>query len=442
MSKQQNATAAALFLRGHFEVDAARLSAIAEGFGREILHCAAGKPGSLATLLTFLGPPESRLDGQFLAIDLGGTNLRVLLASISGGETRVIHQVKRKLTRKDNCRKSADLFDAIALDVAAFVNEHGIPPPHPIGFTFSFPFHQESLTSARIMKWTKGFDMSDGPGLDIIGLMNSALAQKKVADGRIAAIINDTTGTLLAGAAKDPACRLGMILGTGTNICAELPCSMIGKPRGGYTGKSMYVNLESGNFDKNLPRNRFDEELDRASSNPGHQWEEKMVSGLYLGELAGIVLRDMHENGLFLKAAGPGPQAGLSKIAAEDLAEAGLAPAPKLCKTLVEGLGLRGADEEDALVFKDAAAWISRRSARISAALVAGCVKIIEPALDNPQTVAIDGSLFQRYPGYGDMMRSALEEILGNSAEKISLVQASDGSGIGAAIAAAVATKG
>ena len=33
------------------------------------------------------------------------------------------------------------------------------------------------------------------------------------------AIINDPVGALMAGAHKDPKCRVGLILGTGTNCC-------------------------------------------------------------------------------------------------------------------------------------------------------------------------------------------------------------------------------
>ena len=35
----------------------------------------------------------------------------------------------------------------------------------------------------------------------------------------VLAILNDTTGTLMSCAWKEPKCRIGLILGTGTNAC-------------------------------------------------------------------------------------------------------------------------------------------------------------------------------------------------------------------------------
>ncbi|CAF5065320.1 unnamed protein product, partial [Rotaria magnacalcarata] len=35
------------------------------------------------------------------------------------------------------------------------LNQPGVH--YPLGFTFSFPCHQEGLASARLTSWTKGF---------------------------------------------------------------------------------------------------------------------------------------------------------------------------------------------------------------------------------------------------------------------------------------------
>ena len=36
---------------------------------------------------------------------------------------------------------------------------------------------------------------------------------------QVVAILNDTTGCLMSTAWKEPKCRIGLILGTGTNAC-------------------------------------------------------------------------------------------------------------------------------------------------------------------------------------------------------------------------------
>ena len=54
-------------------------------------------------------------------------------------------------------------------------------------------------------------------------------------------------------------------------------------------------------------------------------------------------------------------------------------------------------------------------------------------------TVGIDGSLFEKYPGFGTKMTDVFKELYGEKSEKIALAHSKDGSGRGAAIIAAVA---
>lgn len=76
-----------------------------------------------------------------------------------------------------------------------------------------------------------------------------------------------------------PACMMGMILGTGLNGCYYQPNAN----DYGYIGN--IINTEVGGFDKDLPWNIIDIEVDFASTNPGRQRLEKMISGMYLPEL-------------------------------------------------------------------------------------------------------------------------------------------------------------
>jgi hexokinase len=62
--------------------------------------------------------------------------------------------------------------------------------------------------------------------------------------------------------------------------------------------------------------------------------------------------------------------------------------------------------------------------------------------LERKHTVAIDGALFEKYPGYPENMRGVLEELFSNRTDRIALCATSDGSGIGAAVIAAVASSG
>lgn len=59
-----------------------------------------------------------------------------------------------------------ELFDFIAAALAEFVETEGddfhLPEgrQRELGFTFSFPVHQTSISSGTLIKWTKGFSIN------------------------------------------------------------------------------------------------------------------------------------------------------------------------------------------------------------------------------------------------------------------------------------------
>jgi hexokinase len=83
----------------------------------------------------------------------------------------------------------------------------------------------------------------------------------------IAALVNDTVGTLLAHSYKHPNTFIGAIFGTGTNGAYVEDTRNI-KAMTNPTSDEMIINIEWGNFDKNktvLPVTIFDNKLDRES---------------------------------------------------------------------------------------------------------------------------------------------------------------------------------
>jgi len=53
----------------------------------------------------------------------------------------------------------------------------------------------------------------------VVSLLNEALSRQGVSNIRLAALVNDTVGTLVSRSYNDPNCDIGIILGTGTNAC-------------------------------------------------------------------------------------------------------------------------------------------------------------------------------------------------------------------------------
>ncbi len=90
------------------------------------------------------------------------------------------------------------------------------------------------------------------------------------------ALVNDTVGTLMACAYKDPLTAIGLILGTGTNACYIENLDKVGTWDGDFVEpKQVIINMEWGAFGDNgrlnLIRTKYDEEVDLSSLNPGKQ---------------------------------------------------------------------------------------------------------------------------------------------------------------------------
>ena len=96
---------------------------------------------------------------------------------------------------------------------------HKLPPSqqYNLGFCFSLPMIQKSLDVGILVSWTKNYNCPGVEGEDVVGMLNKALAEVGVGNVKVVAILNDTTGTLVAGSHDFPDAGIGLILGTGTN---------------------------------------------------------------------------------------------------------------------------------------------------------------------------------------------------------------------------------
>lgn len=103
---------------------------------------------------------------------------------------------------------------------------------------------------------------------------------------------------------KDERCRIGLILGTGTNACylEEVKDIHTINQEDFVRQKHMVINTEWGAFGDNgeldFIRTKWDRKVDEFSVNPGKQIFEKMISGMYMGELIRQVLVDLIKDDL------------------------------------------------------------------------------------------------------------------------------------------------
>lgn len=431
-------------LRRSFDITYRDIEAIIADFHAEMARGLKGEGGSLKMLPAFVDVARGSESGTFIALDLGGTNFRVLQVSLNGkGRAKVEHTEKFVIPKSVMRGTGAGLFNFIARSIQRFLIGHVDPKgKRRLGFAFSFPIRQEHIASGILINWTKGFTATGVVGGDVVKLLGRSLEDYGIRNVEITALANDTVGTLAAKSYEDPTCDIGVIFGTGTNACYRERLANIKKigPRACGGSKRMIINIEWGNFN-GFMTSEFDRMLDESSNNPGKQIMEKMISGMYLGELVRLVISDMIRKKLIFK----GRKAGffrdgfttehMSQI--EDDRSRGM----KMAGRYLETIGVKKANADDLRVLKRVCRVVSRRAARISAASLAAVVTWMDPGVRRRHTVGIDGTLYERYPGFRRTIRSVLGGLFGERKKNIRLVHAKDGSGIGVAVVAAVAAR-
>ncbi|KAK7179244.1 hypothetical protein DPSP01_003503 [Paraphaeosphaeria sporulosa] len=463
--------------------------------------------------------PNGTEKGLYMAVDLGGTNFRVCSIQLHGNTTFSLTQSKVAIPKELMVAKtSQELFSFLAKQIENFLKAHheehytgflrrrntgGDAKEEEIfnlGFTFSFPVNQIGINKGLLMRWTKGFDIADAVGKDVCALLQTEIDALGL-PVRVAALVNDTVGTLMARSYTSPGktgTLLGAIFGTGTNGAYVEKLDKVtkltkSKDSGDYdksTGE-MIVNTEWGSFDnslRTLPNTPYDTELDEKSVNPGIQMFEKRVSGMFLGEILRLAIigllkdptfplfrdensaqNDIHSTTQIYDNSPLYKQWGIDtsflSICAGDTS-----PGYRMIRqTLDKDYGITAVSAEDAEAVRAIAAAIGRRAARLAAVAIAGIVintgrldgakgtatteqkeginpprGDVEPSEEDVIDVGVDGSLVEFYPNFEDHIREALREIesIGEKGEKrIRIGIAKDGSGVGAALIALVAGR-
>ncbi|KAL2158329.1 hypothetical protein VTH06DRAFT_4377 [Thermothelomyces fergusii] len=453
---------------------------------------------SLSQIPTYVtAVPNGSEKGLYMAVDLGGTNFRVCSIQLLGNNSFRHAYNKVAIPKHLMVAKTAqELFAFLALEIKKFLQEHhnedfehhirrrmtvsspdGFKDEHifHMGFTFSFPVKQIGINKGTLIRWTKGFDIPDAVGKDVCALLQEEIDKLNL-PVKVAALVNDTVGTLMARSYTSPnkhGSILGAIFGTGTNGAyieklANLKKGLVGE-YDDSTGH-MVINTEWGSFDNELnvlPTTKWDDALEKGSINPGYQMYEKRVSGMFLGEILRLVVLELYNNpnvSFFKDENSSFNDRGSVTVVDKDsplykpwgvdtsiMSTAAADHDPELSalrQALERDLKIYAPAYEDALAFKRIAHAIGRRAARLAAVAVAAVV-IQTGKLDDPELlgedidIGVDGSLVEHYPGFRSMITEALKitEGIGESANRIKIGLTQDGSGVGAALIASVAAS-
>ncbi|KAJ2916479.1 hypothetical protein MD484_g3907, partial [Candolleomyces efflorescens] len=458
----------------------------------------------MAMIPTFVpGVPDGSEKGTFLALDLGGTNLRVCEVVLNGDKTFSLTQKKYKVSETLKQGEASALFDYIADSVDAFLTSHaktdynngrGTGDAVYLGFTFSFPVEQTALAKGKILTWTKGYAAKNAVGNDVVQLLQDAFDRKHM-HVKCIALVNDTVGTLLTRSYIAGGALIGAIFGTGTNGAYVEEISNLKKLAGtsAAKGEHMIINCEWGAFNNSrthLPITPYDNTVDRLSINPKYQTFEKFISGMYLGEIVRLIavsLVDAVPQPLLFKGKSTAAlnkhygldtsfmsqveEAWIGEDRSEDAFE--LPPLgsvwdesklnakvlPKLQRlreivaTTLE-YKLEDVSYRDAAILRWLSELVANRSAVLSGVAVAAVLvqtgrgrfpgDTTTPLKGQNDTlgVGVDGSLVEHYPNYEKKIRHSVRVVVGEDVEKrVDIGLAKDGSGVGAALCALQALK-
>ncbi|KAI9653037.1 MAG: hexokinase A [Alyxoria varia] len=441
-------------LEEQFVVDQAKLKEITEHFVSELRQGLTKEGGDIPMNVTWcMGFPTGNETGTYLALDMGGTNLRVCEIQLpeEKGEFDII-QSKYRMPEELKSGKAEELWEYVADCLKQFIDYHHEGESIgrlPLGFTFSYPCTQEYIDNGILQRWTKGFDIDGVEGKDVVPPFEKALEERGVPI-KLTALINDTTGTLIASSYTDEQMKIGCIFGTGCNAaymehCGDIPkIAEFNLP----PDMPMAINCEYGAFDnahKVLPRTKYDVIVDKESPRPGQQSFEKMIAGLYLGELFRLVCLDLNNNPAVKLFSGQ----DVSKLQQPYILDASFLsqieedPFENLqetCDVFQSHLGLK-VNKGECELFRRLTELIGTRAARLSAC---GPAAICKKKNLQPCHVGADGSVFNKYPHFKARGALALREILDwekTQRDQVDIRPAEDGSGVGAALIAALTLK-
>ncbi|XP_017018685.1 hexokinase type 2 [Drosophila kikkawai] len=390
--------------------------------------------------------PTGKERGKFLALDLGGSNFRVLLVIIRGDSDLQTESRTYVFPETLMTGTAKELFDFITECLVQFCRQFGLENEGlPLGFTFSFPCHQQGLSKGTLVAWTKGFRVEGVVGRNVVELLQEAITRRGEISVTVVALINDTVGTLLSTAYFNNNCRIGLIVGTGTNACYVEKTVNAECFEGYQTSPKPYmvINTEWGAFGDNgvleFVRTPYDKVIDKETVNPGRQTFEKCISGMYMGEMVRLILIDMMAKGVMFRNESSEKllQRGSFSTSYISDIESDAPGEYRMCNKVLHNLGLRGNQESDRLNLRYICEAVSSRSAKLCAC---GLVTLINKMNINEVAIAVDGSVYRYHPTYPSMLEHHMKKLL-KPGVKFELVCSEDGSGRGAALAAATTVK-
>ena len=184
-----------------FTVNGEQLREVASNFRQDLkLGLNDPKDSSLRMLKSYVGLPTGKETGEFLALDFGGTNVRVQRIKLEGaGRFEVIKKVGKPLVLPGEYDYiGANSTAEQMFDFLAGLIDEAVDKDHEtkfyLGHTFSFPSNQTDLYNAELIIWTKEFKTPGVEGKIVNDLLKEALERVGLTNVEPIAVINVEVG--------------------------------------------------------------------------------------------------------------------------------------------------------------------------------------------------------------------------------------------------------
>jgi hexokinase len=126
--------------------------------------------------------PTGEETGTFLALDMGGTNLRVCEVRFTEEKARShVLQSTYGIPNELKIGGKDELWDFIAECLERFLRTHNIYPLSEklyLGLTFSYPVSQDYVDHGTLQRWTKGFNVAGVEGRNVVPMLEAAIARR------------------------------------------------------------------------------------------------------------------------------------------------------------------------------------------------------------------------------------------------------------------------
>ncbi|XAR51425.1 hypothetical protein NMG60_11006048 [Bertholletia excelsa] len=412
----------------------------------------------LSMLVSYVAPlPTGDEQGLYYGVNLRGENCLIFRGRLGGRSEPIKDIIREEISYPSDVMAgtSKELFDFVALQLARFIStfSEGTEEETPtarkkLGVTVSYPVHQLASSSDTPIKWKNlAFDDKvEQVGKDLVEEMNQAL-EKHGVDLRVFALVDSAIGDLAGGRYYNKETVAAISLGMGTTVAYVETAQAVPSINTGREVVSLRViNMEWGRFfPSHLPVTEFDASLDAASSNPNSQIFEKLISGMYLGEIVRRVLLKMAKETALFGESVPPKLAIPYSLSSPDMAVMHQDTSEDhevVDEKLREIFGVTGTTSMVREVVAEVCDVVVERGARLAGASVVAIIKKLGRIANKKSVVVVEGGLYEHYRIFRNYLNSSVWEMLGSDLSDNVMIEHSHGSsGAGTLFLAASQTQ-